>query len=365
MRSIAGLFLLAILAACAAPGTGLPVADPAAVAAEAARQRAIADAAQYDRLNGTRRADSVAYGETSSIEAARRLYTVADQVALRGASLCGGALSPRTGLRLWSLDSVNPRSAAAVAARYGLDTAPTVFAVAPDGPAARAGLRPGDRIVAVDGWAVPGGPGALRAYGMRLSEVLRENVPLTIAYRRAGRDATAQLTPARACAYPVQFADTMGINAVTNGERILVARGLVEMLERDEELALVIGHEMAHNVLGHPAAKRASRMTGIAPGGTLAFSQSIEHEADYVGLYFVALAGYDYARAGNAWRRMAIRRPRAIAYSTTHPTSAARFVALEMAAREIAGKASAGQKLVPNAIRRDTPASDRDTLGGR
>ena len=70
--------------------------------------------------------------------------------------------------------------------------------------------------------------------------------------------------------------------------------------------------------------------------------------ADYVGLYFVALAGFDPNRAASAWRRMAVVNPAAIDHVGTHPTTAERFVALEAAAREISTKIAQGQPLRPN-----------------
>ena len=41
------------------------------------------------------------------------------------------------------------------------------------------------------------------------------------------------------------------VNAATDGRSVTVMRGLVNFLTRDEELALVVGHELSHNVLGH------------------------------------------------------------------------------------------------------------------
>src|SRR5688572_7808272 len=88
-----------------------------------------------------------------SVEAARRLYSIADTVALRGAPLCGTRVRAHTGMRTWSRDSMGPQSPQA-APQAGLDHAVTVFTVAKDGPAARAGLKPGDQITSVNGESI-------------------------------------------------------------------------------------------------------------------------------------------------------------------------------------------------------------------
>ena len=53
-----------------------------------------------------------------------------------------------------------------------------------------------------------------------------------------------------------------------------------------------------------------------------------EAEADYVGMYILANAGYEYANASDLWRRMSQKDPDAIWLSTTHPSNPERYVAL-------------------------------------
>ena len=82
--------------------------------------------------------------------------------------------------------------------------------------------------------------------------------------------------------------------------------------------------------------------------GALAFSQEFEAEADYVGVYHAARAGYDTRKAAYFWRRMAAAHPRAIGLQgTTHPSSANRFLAVEAASKEVAEKRAGGTRLVP------------------
>ncbi len=83
--------------------------------------------------------------------------------------------------------------------------------------------------------------------------------------------------------------------------------------------------------------------------GYLIFSQDFELESDYVGTYFAARAGYDVSNAVNMWRRMAAIHSTAIhaRYNATHPSTAARFVGIEHAFKEVLKKQRAGVNLIP------------------
>jgi predicted Zn-dependent protease len=104
-------------------------------------------------------------------------------------------------------------------------------------------------------------------------------------------------------------------------------------------------------------------------GGNLtagAYSQEFEAEADYVGLYVIARAGYRIDDAANFWRRMAISSPGSVTMTGDHPATPERFVALQAAVKEIEAKTAQGQPLVPNemastAVATDSPASQAAT----
>jgi predicted Zn-dependent protease len=97
--------------------------------------------------------------------------------------------------------------------------------------------------------------------------------------------------------------------------------------------------------------------------GKAAFSVGFETEADYVGLYIVALAGYNFAEAPNLWRRMAVLNPASIDHSKSHPSAPERFVALEGGVKEIQEKKARKQPLRPNFKPKpeSIPESDRAT----
>lgn len=246
------------------------------------------------------------------------------------------------------------------AARYFLfpDDRARVIAVAPRTPAEKAGLQPGDAVLAVNGEAVGGSGAAVRK--------LRKSRVVKIRFERAGQQQEIELTQDRVCDSPVTLFEDPEINAYAFGSQIWLTVGIVKFTKTDDELALVVGHELAHNAMKHLKAKRGNSMIGAllidAPiaavtgvnlniGGSIgasAYSQDFESEADYVGLYFTARAGYDISGVAELWRRMAVENPGAIYTASTHPTTANRFVALEAARDEIKAKMAAGQELEPN-----------------
>ena len=286
-----------------------------------------------------------------SLEAARRLYTVADTVVLRGAALCEGRVKPHPGLRAWSRSddmTKGSRTARSAAKTRSGDLGVSIFAIARGGPAERAGLLPGDRILSINGETIPAAPGAMRVYSAKLESALASSGTIAFGFDRGGRRATAHVVPAPACDIRVVFANSPMINAATDGRSVMVMRGLVNMLQRDDELALVVGHELSHNVLGHFARGRALGHDNPFGPRAEASMREFEREADYVGLYFVALSGYDYESAVESSNRMSKSAPLGDRSSSTHPSQAERYAGLVRAAGEIRAKLAQGTALRPN-----------------
>ena len=76
-------------------------------------------------------------------------------------------------------------------------------------------------------------------------------------------------------------------------------------------------------------------------------TQDFETEADYVGLYTMALTQIELESAPIFWREMALVYPDAIGLSTTHPTTVERFLRMDKAVAEIQLKQEQGAPLRP------------------
>ena len=85
-------------------------------------------------------------------------------------------------------------------------------------------------------------------------------------------------------------------------------------------------------------------------------ASDFEREADYVGAYYAARAGYDLAGAEDVWRAFSMESPDSIRIAVTHPITPVRFVQIQKVAAEIADKQRRNAPLIPelNIIEADT-----------
>ena len=154
----------------------------------------------------------------------------------------------------------------------------------------------------------------------------------------------------------VVFDDDEQINAFAmSGGKVAVYTGIFKIAKTDADLAIVMGHEVAHVVAGH-ANERVSQQL-LAAGGALAlqfgtsdmdsdkralllaaygagaslgvmlpYSRYHESEADEIGLIYAAKAGYDPRAAIPFWERMAAQSNGAPPeFLSTHPAGSTRI----------------------------------------
>lgn len=258
-----------------------------------------------------------------------QLASVAFTVLTRNADRCGTAVAPQSGLVLHARAQYQPRDRAGAGRHFGLGRWPGVMGVVAGSPAARAGFRQDDQLLAVNGRSLADTGDAdaapSRATVDRAERIVAEELargPATLAYRRRGRDAEAVVTAVAGCASRVELLADDRLNAWADGERIIVGARLLEACGSDDDLAFVIAHELAHNLFWQTRRKRVA--------GT------VEIEADRLAVEMAAAAGFDPQRAIRTWSA-AFRRAGA---SATHPAPVERIAALE--ADDAARRAPAG-----------------------
>lgn len=245
---------------------------------------------------------------------------------------------------------------------------PTVLLVVSGSAAERAGIAPGDLITSVGGVAVPGGqPGrdTIAAVTGRWPAAS----PLTVEVERDGAAVGLRYPPETVCDYDLTLTEDDEINAWASGAAIHVSQGLMRFPMSDAELQAVLAHEMAHNSEGHLAeitsnlvltglrgAVRDAAAEAVDPPSRSEFSRAQEHEADYVGMYYLARAGIDTGDVGQVWRRLAAENPDNVRDrgQSTHPSLPERFLRLEATHREVTLKREAGLPLLPNRTRDGT-----------
>ncbi len=148
------------------------------------------------------------------------------------------------------------------------------------------------------------------------------------------------------------------VNAWTDGDSVWVTRGMMRFLKSDDELAVILAHEMAHAYRGHMAYLKTRQILGLILsipaaifGGQAAgqlvsvaveaaskkFDRDQEREADLYGLIWAYKAGIDPDLAKGIFRRMAIEMPESVdqGFLSSHPTSVERFLAMERVADDL------------------------------
>ena len=232
----------------------------------------------------------------------RRVAGVAWRLARANADLCP-VVRPRAGWSLQSAGQYGPELRPIAERRYGLEgDLPGVLAAPPQSPAAAAGLGAGDLLLAVDGQALqPGsGLGAESYDGLQANiEVLDQAAvrgPVALRVRRDGVERAVTLRPVPACAYATQVEVTGTLRSRADGRHVFISDGMANLAGNDDELAFVLAHELAHAVLEHrtdPAVTGARGEANARITLRRGLSLSAEADADRMGLYLLARAGFD------------------------------------------------------------------------
>ncbi len=241
-----------------------------------------------------------------------------------------------------------------------------VAAVAPGSPADNVGLRKGDTIVAIANVNLTGRT-AINDY-YRLTSKLPTSVPLSLRHTRANVLTDTSVAAETICGYPVMGILGNSVNTYANGAAVFINEAMIRFAQSADELAIAIGHQLAHNIL-HQRRKNAAGITTnklLAKlledvGGTRqspkleinknkVYSLQEENEADYLGLYITAMGGYNIEGAVDFWRRTGVENHNSHAH--THTITAARFTKLQTVVSEISSKLDTGQELKPESISR-------------
>lgn len=141
------------------------------------------------------------------------------------------------------------------------------------------------------------------------------------------------------------------------GGKIVVYEGILPLTDNDHQLATIVAHEVAHAVAKHSNERMSQQLVkqfganvlsysmagksvalqqtvgalyGLGSNVlyTLPYSRKHEFEADIIGLYLMALAGYDYTQAEKFWQNMSKGDGNKSDFLSTHPSDARRIEAI-------------------------------------
>ncbi|GAA0645472.1 M48 family metallopeptidase [Brevundimonas lenta] len=234
-----------------------------------------------------------------------RVANVSWRLAVANAELCP-VVRTRAGWTLQSASQYGAELRPLAVARYGLDgDLPGVLAAPPGSPADQAGLSRGDLILAVDGRPLERGQDGAESYeGLQANIAVldaaaaRGRVELKV--RRDGVERVVTIRPQAACAYPTEVEVTGALRSRADGRYIFISDGMAGLAADDDQLAFILGHELAHAVLEH---RTQPDVTGVRGASNWAISMTkglsirSEADADRMGLFLVARAGFDPYKA--------------------------------------------------------------------
>lgn len=258
-----------------------------------------------------------------------RVLSAGFRLATSNAPFCR-ATENAAGLTLHHIAQYPDADAARRAFGFAGDFA--VLALVSDGPAARAGLKTDDSIVSLNG--VPFEPSAadlaqinqVAAYrpiawgDARLRAALDEG-PVTLEVLRSNRPLTLTLTGLSACRSRFELRPSDEYGASADGDIVGITVPMLSFMADDDELAAILAHELAHNLLEH---RRRLNEAGVQRGlmqqlgRNARLTLATEIEADRLSIWLMANAGYDPHGAIRFWTRYGKQRGKGIFSAPTH-----------------------------------------------
>lgn len=152
------------------------------------------------------------------------------------------------------------------------------------------------------------------------------------------------------------------------GGKIVFYTGILPVAQNETAIAAIMGHEVAHALANHGQQRMSAGMlqqfgavagniaikdpqsrqifnqaygVGSTVGVMLPFSRSHETEADQIGLYIMAIAGYNPTEAAELWKRMKANSGGQAPpeFLSTHPSSDSRIANLSALAPKAVAEA--------------------------
>lgn len=243
----------------------------------------------------------------------QRLITIGERLAIAAAPWCQRAWT--IGWTLGDLGQYPKTVRMTVRTEWGLPSATTVFvsAIAPGSAAASAGIVPGHAITAINGES------PMRYTGDQASRHALANSERVIAEALTANDGrisistlapdgtrrTLDLAARAACASRFELSVDDEKQAYADGSVVQVTLGMAQFTS-DEELAGVVAHELAHNMLRHRLRQDARGVPANYTrhlGRNARVVRGFEEEADRLSVWLLAQAGYDPSSPIAFWNR--------------------------------------------------------------
>lgn len=226
----------------------------------------------------------------------QRVAEVGYRLARAATPFCAERV-PLSGLVLHGIEQYGAPSREAARRTFGLGDELAVLLVVRGSPAEAAGLRAGDALLAIDGRAVPTPAGEATARVEAATRGIEQSPGATLGLdvMRGGVRQTITFTPDHGCATQFWVEPSPRLAAEADGHEVEITSGYVERAADDAALAIVLAHELAHNILRHRARldrDGAHHGVGRYFGRSASLSRAAELEADRLSVPITGCAGY-------------------------------------------------------------------------
>lgn len=213
-----------------------------------------------------------------------------------------------------------------------------VASLAPDGVAAQAGMTVGLGIVSINGRLPMRNTYQMASNHARanseqvIARALAEGPITIVTVDATGANRTWQLSGRAACETRFEMSADDDEQAYADGRVVQVTAGMGAFTgENDAELAAVVAHELAHNILRHVTrTEEAGTPRGYTRylGRYTNITRSMEEEADRLSVWLLALAGYEPTSPVTFWERFGPGHDSAHPLGRTHDRWTDRVAAL-------------------------------------
>ena len=291
-----------------------------------------------------------------------KLYRIAAPLLVKNAPLCKSATRHIMGFTAKNQYSYSSELAQTANKLFKLDDRLQVISVLEGGGAERAGIKRGDIFLKAQNQTIPTGINAETETARLLSTLMSHsaNLPISIERNRLIYNFNIPLT--LACAFNIELGNSDVIHAFNDGRRILVTRGMLEILSSDGELASIIARELAHSALKHTAtlqvtASAAQAIDGLIPvlrnnAGDVAIKDlkaipaNLDQAADRVAIAMMVRAGYEPEQLPLTLQKLATIKSNE-KYTAAHPLTNERLKLMQEVILQIKQKPTSGKPSAP------------------
>jgi Zn-dependent protease with chaperone function len=296
-------------------------------------------------------------GITALQSADARVGTIAYRLQTANVALCSD-VEPLAGFEVQTIAQYQPDVRAAVTAQTGIGRQPNVKVIIADGAADRAGLKIGDTLTAINGTPTPDDLPVRASYAslakaQHMIDDALKKPPIILSIIRGASEHTIEISGIPGCASRVEVATGKGLRARADGSLVQISSTLVDFAENDNELAAIVAHELSHNILHHHlrfATEKVSRGVFAGLGKNGEELRKSEYEADRLGVWLVARAGYDITAIEPLWSRLGRHMGHTTILGSTHPDWKDRTAQVSAAVAEIRSQRAAALPLIPTKL---------------